>query len=441
MIIVVLATAWMGLKPVSEVASAEASVSVRVELDRPVFPADSREKVIVKVALDGLRPMAVSRRAPVNLALVIDKSGSMSGSKIENARAAALEAVRRLTPDDVVSLVVYDNNVEVLVPASRGGNGEVLAAAIENIQTSGGTNLHGGVVAGAAELRKHIEEGYTHRVLLISDGQANVGPQTPEALGSLGGRLVREGISVSTIGLGLDFNEDLMARLASRSDGNTYFVQQSRDLARIFNEELGDILSIVARRVVVEVSFPQGVRPVRLIGREGRIEAHLAVIELNQLYGGQEKFVLIEAELEPGTVGTRREIARAEVRYENAVDAKAVKLRAGVEALFSAAKSEVVNAANRQVQADYAKNMLAEAKDEVVALVDSGRQAEAGARLRDVGTALGSLGRDYNNTAVLSFAAPATAEAAKVENEGLSNAERKNYRTKAQQTYNQQRAE
>ncbi len=431
----------MGFKPVEAVASTQPTVSFRVELDRPVFPADSREKVIVKVALDGLRPLAVSRRAPVNLALVIDKSGSMSGSKIENARAAALEAVRRLTADDVVSLVVYDNDVEVLVPARRVGNGEALAAAIENIQASGGTNLHGGVVAGAAELRKHIEEGYTHRVLLVSDGQANVGPQTPEALGSLGGRLVREGISVSTIGLGLDFNEDLMARLASRSDGNTYFVQQSRDLVRIFNEELGDILSIVARRVLVEVSFPQGVRPVRLIGREGRIEERRAVIELNQLYGGQEKFVLIEAELEPGTVGTRREIARAEVRYENAVDAKAVKQSAGAEALFTSVKSEVVNAANRQVQADYAKNILAEAKDEVVALVDSGRQAEAGARLRDVGTFLGALGRDYNNTAVLSSAAPAAAEAAKVENEGLSNAERKIYRAKAQQTYNQQRAE
>jgi Ca-activated chloride channel family protein len=206
-------------------------VRLRLELDRPVLPVDSHETVVVKVALDGVKPRGL-RRSPVNLALVIDKSGSMGGDKIAKAREAALEAVRRLSPDDLVSLVVYDNGVRVLVPSRRVGDGEALAAAIEGIESSGGTNLHGGVVAGADELRKNIEGAYTHRVLLLSDGLANVGPQTPEALGSLGARLVREGVSVTTIGLGLDFNEDLMTRLARRSDGNTYFVASSRDLPR-----------------------------------------------------------------------------------------------------------------------------------------------------------------------------------------------------------------
>lgn len=421
-------------------APADDPVRLRLELDRPVLPAESRETVVLKVALDGARP-AQTRRAPVNLALVIDKSGSMGGDKIVRAREAALEAVRRLSHDDIVSIVVYDDDVRTLVPARRVGDGEALATAIEGIEAGGSTNLHGGVVAGAAELRKNIEGGYTHRVLLLSDGQANVGPQTPEALGSLGARLVREGISVTTIGLGLDFNEDLMTRLARRSDGNTYFVAESRDLPRIFNEELGDVLSIVARRVVIELDFPEGARPVRVVGREGRVEEKRVIVELNQLYGGQEKFALVEVELDPAAKASSRRVASARVRYEDAATARPASRDAAVVASFAVDREKVVAAANRQVQADYAVNRLAETRDEVVVLVDAGRRDEAAARLREVGSSLTALGAAYNNAAVVSAAAPAAPEAAKVEAEGLSNAERKDYRAKAQQTYNQQRAE
>jgi Ca-activated chloride channel family protein len=421
--------------------SSSEPVNLRIELDRPVLPSDSRETVIVKVALDGVRPAKVVRRAPINLALVIDKSGSMSGDRIERAREAAQEAVRRLGADDIASLVVFDDRVRVLVPAGRVGDGSALSAAIEGITSGGTTNLHGGVSEGAEQLRRHIEESFTHRVLLLSDGQANVGPRTPEELGALGAALVRQGISVTTVGLGLDFNEDLMTRLARRSDGNTYFVEHSHDLARIFNEELGDVLSIVARRVVVEIDFPAGARPVRIVGRDGRVENNRAVVELNQLYGGQEKFALIEVELEPAKKGATREIARAQVRYENAADARIATQSARAEASFTAERVEVVKAANHAVQADYAANRLAETNDEVVALVDAGRRDEAAQRLRSFGDSMSSLARDYDNAAVLAVAAPAPAAAAKVEAEGLSNAERKDYRAKAQQTYSQQRAE
>jgi Ca-activated chloride channel homolog len=433
---------WFGpsLPAKSVLPAAPEAVRLRLELDRPVLPADSRETVVVKVGLDGVKPVG-ARRAPVNLALVIDKSGSMGGDKIAKAREAALEAVRRLSPDDLVSLVVYDNGVRVLVPSRRVGDGEAIAAAIEGIEANGGTNLHGGVVAGAEELRKNIEGAYTHRVLLLSDGLANVGPQTPEALGSLGGRLVREGISVTTIGLGLDFNEDLMTRLARRSDGNTYFVARSGDLPRIFNEELGDVLSIVARRVVIELEFPEGARPVRIVGREGRVEGNRVVVELNQLYGGQEKFALVEVELEPAAKASSRRVASARVRYEDAATARSASQEAVVTAAFTIKKEEVVAAANHGVQSDYALNRMAEARDEAVALVDAGRRDEAAGRLRQVGASMQIIGQVYGNSAVTDVAAPAAAEAAKVEAEGIGNADRKEYRAKSQQIYNQQRSE
>ncbi len=164
-------------------------------------------------------------------------------------------------------------------------------------------------------------------------------------------------------------------------------------------------------------------------------------MELNQLYGGQQKFALVEVEVEPARKGATREIASARVRYEDAFDARPASQRADAVARFTVRAEEVVQSANHTVQADYAVNRLAETKEEVVALVDAGRRGEAAERLRRVGESLTILGDTYNNSVVLSTAAPAAPAAAKVEAEGLDNAERKSYRAEAQQTFGQQRAE
>lgn len=415
-------------------------VTLRLELDRPVLPADTRETAIIKVSLDG-RAAPVTKRAPVNLALVIDKSGSMGGEKIARARDAAIEAVRRLDRNDRVTLIAFDNDVHTLYPAAPVGDGREIEACINEITANGGTNLHGGVTVGAAQLRRRIEDNFIHRIVLLSDGQANVGPSSPDQLGRLGAQLVQDGISVSTIGLGLGFNEDLMTRLALRSDGNTYFAENSDDLAGIFQRELGDVLSVVARRVVVEIEFPDGARPVRIVGREGRVEDRRVVVELNQLYGGQEKFVLIETELSPAKSAATREVATATLRYEDAADARAGSQTASVAASFTAKPAEVVAAANKQVQADYAANLMAETKDKVVVLVDAGRRDEAAEELRSVGSMLSSMATTYDNFAVQKVAAPAAPAAEKVATGGLSNAERKSYRAEAQQTYSQQKNE
>jgi len=109
------------------------------------------------------------------------------------------------------------------------------------------------------------------------------GTQLPCRPGRLGTALRKEAISVSTVGVGLDFNEDLMTQLAERSDGSHYFVESSADLPRIFAQEFGALLSVVAQRVVVEIECPPGVRPLRIIGREGRIAGNRVEIRLNQV--------------------------------------------------------------------------------------------------------------------------------------------------------------
>lgn len=415
-------------------------VRLRVDVDRTVLPAGSAERAVVKIGLDCV-PLPRQRhlRPPVNLALVIDRSGSMSGDKILRAREAALEAVRRLGADDVVALIAYDTRVETLVPAQRVGDGRRLERAIRGLEAAGNTALHGGVMRGAAEVRRFMEDQrYVNRVILLSDGLANVGPSSPEELGRLGTQLGREGISVTTIGLGLGFNEDLMTRLAQRSDGNTYFVEHSGDLSRIFAAELGDVLNVIARRVVIEIEFPRGVRPIQFVGRDGSIRGQRAELTLNQLYGGQEKFALVEVEVAASAAGVELEIARAQVRYENALDQRSMTLSATRKVQFSGNRTEVIRSADHRVQADYAANALAVAKDEAVTLVDANRREAAAGVLRQKAAELKAMSETYGNAAVGALAAPAPAAAARIEQEGLDNTERKLFRAESAQTRSQQ---
>jgi Ca-activated chloride channel homolog len=434
----------MSLGPLPAFASAKSdapagSVNLRIDLDRAVLPADSTERAVVKISLDGVRLPRRGNRPPLNLALVLDRSGSMGGDKIVKAREAALEAVERLSPDDVVSLVVYDNHVETLVPAQRVGNGHQLREAIRGIQPRGGTALYGGVTRGADQVRRNLEDRrFINRVILLSDGLANVGPSSPEELGRLGTSLMKEGISVTTIGLGLGFNEDLMTRLAQRSDGNTYFVEHSGDLPRILTAELGDAMSVVARRVVIEIDFPRGVRPLAFVGRDGTIRGQRAELTLSQIYGGQEKFALVEVEIEPSQSGTEREIARARVNYEDAVQQREATLTAARKVQFSTSSVEVVNSADHKVQADYAANVMALAKDEAVALVDANQRDAAAALLRSRADELRKTADTYRNSAVSELAAAAAPTAEKLERDGLSNAERKVFRAESAQTRSQQ---
>ncbi|MGI9407108.1 MAG: vWA domain-containing protein, partial [Hyphomicrobiaceae bacterium] len=187
-------------------------------------------KVYLRIHLEGIRPPAESDRAPVNLALVIDRSGSMNGAKIVQARRAALMALDRLEADDILSIVTYSDRAEVLVPATRVRDRHVLRRKINHIFTSGRTALYAGTKAGIGQVREFLRSERVNRVILLSDGLANIGPSTPEVLGRLGREAVADGISATTIGLGLGYNEDLMAKLAYNSDGNHAFVENASDL-------------------------------------------------------------------------------------------------------------------------------------------------------------------------------------------------------------------
>ena len=431
-----------GFLPAGRAAAAKTEkVICRVELDRGILPAGASQRAIVKVSLDAPAVRIKAERTPINLTIVLDRSGSMgSDQKLEKAKQAAIEALRRLGERDRFSLVIFDHEVETIVPPQSASNTEWIESRIRDIRARGNTALFSGVSQGAAEIRKNLDGRYVHRILLLSDGQANVGPRQPEDLGRLGAALLKEHIAVTTIGVGTDYNEDLMTRLAQQSDGNTYFVESSADLPRIFAAELGDVLSIFAREVVLQIEFADGVRPLRIIGRDGRLGDRTVEIRLNQLYGGQEKYALVEVEVPAGRPNATLPLATARCAYENLLSRRAEHSEATACVQFSDRERDVLKSANVAVQRDVAINALAEAKDEAVRLSDKGAYKKAGSKLREATVAVKAQMATYGiKDEKLDREANATAAAApSVEQAGFSPSARKAAVTDSYQSRNQQ---
>lgn len=422
----------------TQAAAAASKVICTVETDRAVLPAGESQNVVLKVTLDAPPVPAGTRRPNVNLALVLDQSGSMNGIKMEQAKAAAVEALTRLGRQDVFSVVVYDTNVHTIVPAQNAGYVDRIVRIIENIQAGGNTALFGGVSQGAAEIRKHLENDLIHRIVLLSDGLANVGPRMPEDLGRLGAALLKENISVTTVGVGTDYNEDLMARLAQNSDGNTYFVESGVDLPRIFAAELGDVLNVVATQVHVTITLPENVQPVEIIGREGRIMGQQIELFMNQLYGDQEKYALVKVRLPAAREGDRLTIARAEVHYQNPLTRQPENSGGTSLVSFSHDPVQVKKSANRDVVREYQLNLKALAQEKAIDLSDEGRQPEAVTALKQSAERLKQVGRLYDDSDLLKEAEAVEAQADQIEEKGMSKKSRKILRTQSYQQKNQQ---
>ena len=357
-------------------------VVLDVSMANPLLLAGKKQTTYLKVGLTGFVMDDAAKRTPVNVALVIDKSGSMSGDKIRKAREAALMAVDRLDSQDIISIVAYSDSVSVLVPATKVSDRTAIRNGINKLRSGGSTALFAGVSKGAAEVRKFLDRDRVNRVILISDGLANVGPDSPGELGDLGASLAKEGISVTTIGLGNGYNEDLMAKLAGRSDGNHAFAQRSTDLARIFDHEFGDITSVVAQEINIHIKCARGVRPVKVLGRTADISGQNVHLSLNQLYSEQEKYVMLEVEVPAGRENKSLEVANIEVGYANMETRTNDKLNSNIAVRFTESDRKVTEKIDKETMSDAVLQIATEANQKAVELRDKGQIKEAKKLLR-----------------------------------------------------------
>lgn len=195
------------------------------------------------------------RRAPINVALVLDHSGSMSGPPLEAAKRAAIRFSELLGPNDRLSVAVFDEDVQTVFGPAPGGDPAV-AQAIAHIYEGGSTNLSGGWLKG----REHVQAGFaegTNRVVLFTDGHANRGITAVSELVALARGAAGQHVTTTCIGFGASFNEELLRDMSQAGGGNYWYVETADQMTDIFSEEIEGLVALAAQNVEVEVRLTQ----------------------------------------------------------------------------------------------------------------------------------------------------------------------------------------
>ncbi len=237
------------------------STRITITPRRPALVAgfDNQIDVLVRIEAPQAPAGVEKKRPPYGIGLVIDRSGSMSGQPLEEAKRCAAHVVQSLAADDTVALVAFDNRVKTLAPAQLRADGRALALAIESLHSGGNTNLHGGWLAGAEELAGMAAEAGLKRVILLSDGCANEGLTTPAEIAEACRAMAAKGITTSTYGLGHHFNEELMVAMAEAGQGNHYYGETAEDLMEPFQAEFDLLANLCCKGLTLRAEAPDGI--------------------------------------------------------------------------------------------------------------------------------------------------------------------------------------
>lgn len=245
------------------------------------------------------------QRPGLDLALVIDRSGSMSGEKIQQARRAAHTIVDGLTERDRLSVVSYGNRAQVhaesraVAPTAK----DQLHGAVDEIGVAGGTNVGQGLEKGLEAVRSEQVNPKIDRVVLLSDGKPTVGVQSHSTLAKMVAAKRSDGVSVTTMGVGLDYNEDLMTDIAKSGGGNYYFIDRAGKVDEIFERELTSLAKTVAADTSLRLEVGDGIEVASVRGHAHRRENGAVRVALSEVSAGETKSVLLklEGELESET--------------------------------------------------------------------------------------------------------------------------------------------
>ena len=287
---------------------------ITVRPDRTLIRAHARSErfLLVDVVAPTVAPDPNRRRPPVNLAFVLDRSGSMGGqNKLGLAKQAVVEAIHRLEAEDRFAVVTYDDQLDVVIPSAVASTAERARAAdrLRNVDARGSTNLHGGWLTGCEQVAGGLDAAGVNRVLLLTDGLANVGIIDHPELQRLAGELRDRGISTSTFGVGTDFDESLLQGMADAGGGHFYFIGDVAQMRDHITSEVGETLEVVAREVVLDLVVPDGVRidplsPFRVESSPGRVRAFLG-----DMVSGQVLSIVLRVTFDFGEVGREVGIA------------------------------------------------------------------------------------------------------------------------------------
>lgn len=275
-----------------------------VRLGNPEIPI-SGGAIWLQIGLQA-RAAKTVERTPLNLALVLDTSGSMdTPDKMPYLKQSLMLFLRSLRPEDQIAIVTYDNDAHLLWRSQPVGDGSWIRSTVESLRPDGSTNLHAGLMLGLQEVERNFDIRRNNRVILLTDGIANRGVTDA-------GRIAREaldynlkGIYLSTIGLGLNFNDQLLATLAQQGRGAYHFVDSAQEMDKVFRQEVEGLVERVANDVRISIQPEAGVELQMVTGFEGNPPASGAQVVLQDMGAGDSQVLMVQLQAGAGAFGSR----------------------------------------------------------------------------------------------------------------------------------------
>ncbi len=306
----------------------------------------SREHVLVSIRASGAMGGA---RMPLNLCLIIDRSASMEGQPLEYVKRACGYVVDLLEPNDILSVVTFEERVDVLMPARRVVNKQLIKEHINRIECGNTTNLYDGIAAGSSQIASIPGGGYVNRALLFTDGDPTAGIKDFSSIVGLVAEQKSRGVTITSLGFGGEYNEELLAGIAKRAGGNYYYISRPELIPEVFRKELETLMTVVARNLRLRVNLSRWVQVRQAYGKLPTFGDKSADITLPDVERGSAESALLEVELGGRPSGTYR-VSKVELTYEDSSTGRTETLEQDVVIEFTADESLVSANVNPQVE-------------------------------------------------------------------------------------------
>jgi len=360
----------------------ENELQFHMETDKNLLEMDVPSQRIIEIGLRAPLAAKSSTRPPLNLALVLDRSGSMSGEKLEYVRQAAAHVLDLLQEQDSASVVAYDDEIQLVAPASRmtNPNRVDLKSRVSRIRPGGSTNLFGGWMAGCQEAASAAREGTLNRALLLTDGLANRGETDLETLAAHAKELSKRGVSTTTFGVGMGFNEHLLEAMSNQGGGNFYYIETPAEIPGLFQREFQELAAVTASDVAINIDFPASMRLDVLGGWAVEFSSGHARISLGSLYSGQNRELYIKILTPPG--GKSDDMQLKAVLSGKSESGKQLRIKSELVFKYDDRENVAAVPVKRELMQRFALIDLAETAGQALKLERQGERIKAGNMLK-----------------------------------------------------------
>jgi Ca-activated chloride channel family protein len=338
----------------------------------PMHGAIAKDRSVTLDILIKIEPPIVesdaNARPPLNLGFVLDKSGSMYGDKLDYAKQAIAYAIQQLLPSDRLSLTLFDTKIETKIPSTLATDKQKLLETVKLIRSGSSTALHDGWVQGGIQVGEYLNRDHLNRVILLSDGLANVGETNPDVIASDVHGLMQTGITTSALGVGRDYDEDLLEAIARSGDGNFFHIASPEDLPQIFETELQGLATTLGRAVTLKLNPQAGTTVKEVLNDLEREES--GAIKLPNLTVANPLKVVVRLRLPALSAVT--DVLKVTLQWEDTDNQETCTQEVSLQLQVVIPEQLSDFPANQEVQEQVALLMAARARQEAIDRLDRG---------------------------------------------------------------------